>query len=234
MPAGPPDQPHQLVEEQDQAEGGEHLVEMVAAVEPPHRDHLERHADEQRRDQRQHRAERRSCRSGREGRGEVGADHVERAVRQIDQVHDAEDSVSPAASRNSSMPNCRPFRHCSMRYSIGSSAPRRRTSQARWARPAATSKIGGSAALLRRPSVAAQPITTSSGTCRAYLSWLSSTIVATVLSARCPSASFTDVLQVEVLDRDVVVAELEVAAHRLEVGLLHLLAHLVLLGRDRH
>src|SRR6266851_10380497 len=27
-------------------------------------------------------------------------------------------SVSPAASRNSSMPNCTPFRHCSMKYSM--------------------------------------------------------------------------------------------------------------------
>ena len=40
-----------------------------------------------------------------------------------------------------------------------------------------------------------------------------------------------DVLQIEVLDRDMVVAELEVAAHRLEVGLLHLLAHLVFFGK---
>src|ERR1041385_5029894 len=38
------------------------------------------------------------------------------------------------------------------------------------------------------------------------------------------------VLQIEVLDRDVVGPELEVAAHRLEVGLLGGAAHLVLLG----
>ena len=38
------------------------------------------------------------------------------------------------------------------------------------------------------------------------------------------------ILQVEVLDRDVIGAELEVAANRLEIGFLHLLAHLVFLG----
>src|SRR5262249_22113761 len=34
-------------------------------------------------------------------------------------------SVSPAASRNSSMPSCTPLRHCSMKYSMG--LGRRRT-----------------------------------------------------------------------------------------------------------
>ncbi len=40
-----------------------------------------------------------------------------------------------------------------------------------------------------------------------------------------------DFLEIEVLDRDVIVAELEVAAHGFEVGLLHLFAPLVLLGK---
>ena len=91
MPAGPQIQPHQLVEEQQQPERAEHVVEMVAAVERPDRDHLQRHADQQRRDQRQQRTEHEAAGQRREGRGEIGADHVERAVRQIDQVHDAED-----------------------------------------------------------------------------------------------------------------------------------------------
>src|SRR6266700_6619112 len=38
------------------------------------------------------------------------------------------------------------------------------------------------------------------------------------------------VLQIEILDRDVVVAELERAAHRLEIGFLHRRLHLVLLA----
>src|SRR5262249_17367517 len=38
------------------------------------------------------------------------------------------------------------------------------------------------------------------------------------------------ILQIEILDRDVIGAELEVAAHGLEVRFLHLLAHLVLLA----
>ena len=67
------------------------MIEVVASVEPAHRDHLDRHADQERRRQRQHRASHEASGQGREGGREVGADHVERAVRQVDQVHDAED-----------------------------------------------------------------------------------------------------------------------------------------------
>ena len=71
------------------------MVEMVAAVKPAHGDHLDRHADQQRRDERQDGAEHEAAGPGREGRGEIGADHVERAVRQIDEVHDAEHERQP-------------------------------------------------------------------------------------------------------------------------------------------
>ena len=68
---------------------------MVAAVEPPHRDHFERHADHERGGEREHGAEHEAAGQRREGRGEIGADHVERAVRQVDQIHDAEDQRQP-------------------------------------------------------------------------------------------------------------------------------------------
>ncbi|MGY4600188.1 hypothetical protein ACVWXL_007934 [Bradyrhizobium sp. GM22.5] len=49
----PPDQPHGLVEEQDQAEGREHVVKMVSSVEMPQRGHLEHDAEHERRAERQ-------------------------------------------------------------------------------------------------------------------------------------------------------------------------------------
>jgi hypothetical protein len=67
------------------------MIEMVAPVEPPHCDHLDRHADQQRGGDRQHGTEQEAAGQRREGRGEIGPDHVERAVREIDQIHDAED-----------------------------------------------------------------------------------------------------------------------------------------------
>ena len=91
MPGRPPDEAHQLVEEQDEPEGAEHVVEMVAAVEPPHGYHLDGHARDQRGRQGQHDADEERAGQRREGGGEVGAQHVERAVRQVDEVHDAED-----------------------------------------------------------------------------------------------------------------------------------------------
>ena len=52
------------------------MVEMVAAVQPAHRDHFDRHADHQRGDQRQNGAEHKAAGPGREGGGEIGADHI--------------------------------------------------------------------------------------------------------------------------------------------------------------
>ena len=85
-----PDQAHQFVEEQDQAEGRQHVVEMVAAVQPAHGDHFDRHADQERRHQREQHAADKVAGPRREGRRKVGADHVERPVRQIDEIHDPE------------------------------------------------------------------------------------------------------------------------------------------------
>src|SRR5665811_2611939 len=86
MSLGTPDQPHRFIEEQNEAEGRQHMVEMVAAVQPAHRDHLHHHANQKRGDQREPRTEDKIAGPGREGGGEIGADHVERAVRQVDPV----------------------------------------------------------------------------------------------------------------------------------------------------
>ncbi len=87
----PPDQPHQFVEEQQQAEGAEHLVKVIASVERPDRNHLKRHSGHQRREQRQSDAGQETVGERCKCCGEVRAEHVERAVRQIDQIHDAKD-----------------------------------------------------------------------------------------------------------------------------------------------
>ena len=47
-PRRAPDQAYRLIEEQDQAEGAEHMVEMIAAIKPAHSDHLHRHANQKR------------------------------------------------------------------------------------------------------------------------------------------------------------------------------------------
>ena len=103
-----PDQAHQLVEEQNEPEGTEHVVEMVAAVEPPHGDHLDRHPDQERRHQRESDAAEERVGEAGEGRGEVGAQHVERAVRQVDEVHDAEHQRQSGSEQEQQEPELQP------------------------------------------------------------------------------------------------------------------------------
>ena len=88
---GSPNQAHQFVEEQQQAERAEHLVEMIAPIQTSDRDHFEHHPGNQRGDDRQDQRQDKASGQGGEGGGEIGAEHVQRAVRQVDQVHDAED-----------------------------------------------------------------------------------------------------------------------------------------------
>ncbi len=120
----PPDDPHQFVEEQDQPEGAEHVIEVIATVERPDRDDLEQHADQKRGAEREHGAGDEAAGPGHEGRREIGADHVQRTVREVHHVHDAEDQrqtrlpAETAAARS-----CSPLRHCSRKSSIDN--PRR-------------------------------------------------------------------------------------------------------------
>ncbi len=84
------DEADALVEEQDEAERGQHLIEMVAPIERAQHDDLDGDADQRRRRQGEQEREHERPGPGREDRGEVGADHVERSVGEVDQVHDPE------------------------------------------------------------------------------------------------------------------------------------------------
>jgi hypothetical protein len=90
-----PEHGHELVEEENQAEGGEHLIEVIALVERAQRDDLGDDADGERGREREDDGEREAARLGEEGGGEVRAHHVERAVGQVDEVHDPEDQRQP-------------------------------------------------------------------------------------------------------------------------------------------
>jgi len=90
-----PEDAGQLVEEENQPEGGQHLIQVISVVEPPQCHQLDRHADQGRRRQGRQQAEQEgTCQPGHAGRHER-PNHVERAVRQIDQVHDAENQGQP-------------------------------------------------------------------------------------------------------------------------------------------
>ncbi len=90
-----PGDAHRLVEEQDDAEGRQHLREVVAVVEvAEHRD-LEHEPDEERRRQGEEQRHEEAARHRGEPRREIGADHVLHAVREVDEVHDAEDQRQP-------------------------------------------------------------------------------------------------------------------------------------------
>ena len=53
----PPDQPHGSIENRINPGGAEHMVEMIATVEPAHSDHLRRHTDHERSDEAEQPAE---------------------------------------------------------------------------------------------------------------------------------------------------------------------------------
>ena len=90
-----PEHRDQLVEEEDQPEGGEHLIEVVALVQRAQRDELGDDADGQRGGQREQDGEQEAAGVRVKGRGEVGAHHVEGAVGEVDEVHDAEHERQP-------------------------------------------------------------------------------------------------------------------------------------------
>ncbi|KAG1184585.1 hypothetical protein G6F35_015064 [Rhizopus arrhizus] len=86
----PPDDAGQLVEEQDEAECGQHLVQMFARIQARQRDAVQQQA--QRRHAGNDRGGGQQERAGvaEHGGRDEGAHHVERAVRQVDEIHDAE------------------------------------------------------------------------------------------------------------------------------------------------
>ncbi len=86
-----PDHAHDLVEEQDQAEGRQHLIEMVALVQRAKDHDLDDNADRRRAEERG--GDRKKVGMGRieRRRRDERADHIERAVGEIDEIHHAED-----------------------------------------------------------------------------------------------------------------------------------------------
>ena len=99
MPAGPQTSRTSSLKNRMQPEGAEHVVEMIAAVEPPHGDHLDAMPTTSVATSASATPARKLPVSADEGRGEIGAQHVERAVRQVDEVHDAEDQRQPGGEQ---------------------------------------------------------------------------------------------------------------------------------------
>src|SRR5262249_53326950 len=129
-------------------------------------------------------------------------------------------SVRPAASRNSSSPNCKPFRHCSVISSIEWSGwcPARGQRTAKGNLSVLSAVRGRSRSLLHRALVVKIILAVLDDGRRR-------------LERQVAVRILHHVLQVEVLDRNVIVAVLVRPAHRGVVRLAHLVAHGVLLAR---
>src|SRR6267154_24396 len=128
-------------------------------------------------------------------------------------------SVNPAASRNSSNPNCNPFKNCSTTRSMGNLyqaeiEPGRKKTAAARERRRRSSNIRRS--LHRAFVVEAVLVVLDDGS--------------DSLQREFAVGVLHHVLQIEILDRDVVIAVFERAAQRFEIRLLHLGLHLVLLA----
>jgi len=91
-----PDRAHRLVGDQDQREGGEHLRQVVACVEPAQHGEFEQRTDRHRAGHRCQHADHERAARRRSRRSQIGADHVQRAMRQVDHVHDPEDERQPS------------------------------------------------------------------------------------------------------------------------------------------
>src|SRR5580704_15188324 len=165
-------------------------------------------------------------------------------------------NVSPAASRKSSIPSWMPLRHCSKKYSIWSAIPspprghgreeidtahgQHATTKARWLYVEPSSRSGSLVEhdLFRKPVSTPDQVRGRLFRDHALLpQFHRATVVEAVLVVLDDGgdglehvlvALFDHVLQIKVLDWDVVVAEFEIAAHRLEVGLFHRLSDVVL------
>src|ERR1700693_3273175 len=116
-------------------------------------------------------------------------------------------SVNPAASRNSSKPNCSPFRNCSTISSMDTSreAERHRTERKTAAAHERRRSIGqGDLRSLHRTFVVEAVLAVFNDGGDGF-------------QRQFAVGVLHHVLQIEVLDRDVVVAVFERPAHRLEV-----------------
>ena len=85
------DPARRLGKNQDQREGRQHLVQVIARIKPADHHHLDDRARRRRRRQRRRQPQPERPRRRRDRRAGERAHHVERAVRQVDKPHDAED-----------------------------------------------------------------------------------------------------------------------------------------------
>ena len=85
-----PHHPHRVIEKQDDAEGGDHLIEVIAVVEVAENQKLQQQAEEERGGERQHQRKEEISHQSVEGYGEISAEHILHAVRQVDEVHHTE------------------------------------------------------------------------------------------------------------------------------------------------
>src|SRR4051812_28097210 len=147
-------------------------------------------------------------------------------------------SVSPAASRNSSRPNCNPFSDCSITTSMYPLNSRlQQNSGSATALPPVFYWVHDFSAkplitwlIMRRKNAARKR---QGSLHRAFV--VEAILVVLDdgghrLERELAVGALDHVLQIEILDRDVVVAVFEGTAQRLEIGLLHLGLHRVLLG----
>jgi hypothetical protein len=87
---GAPDHARQLVGEQHQAEGGEHVVQVIAPVQREQADPVDHRAQHEHPAKPRQHGERKGAAGVPRRGGKVRAEHVQRAVRQVDEAHDAE------------------------------------------------------------------------------------------------------------------------------------------------
>lgn len=95
----PPYDAGELIEKEDEAQCGQHLVKIGPPVEGLERKPLEHRPDEPRNQGGQHDADPERTDLLQDGGEHIGADHVERAVGQVHQVHDAEHQREPGGDQ---------------------------------------------------------------------------------------------------------------------------------------
>ena len=89
-----PDQHHQILHHQGQAEGRQQLEQFGRVIDPPQQHHLDQHADHRHHQRRDHDAAPEPERAGKplgQRERDIGAEHVERAMGEIDDPRHAED-----------------------------------------------------------------------------------------------------------------------------------------------
>ncbi len=90
-----PDHADQLVQAEDDAEGGQHLCQVVARIEVAEHQPFQRQAGQQRHRQRQQQRKPEAAGGRGEAGAQIGAQHVLHAMRQVDEVHHPEHQRQP-------------------------------------------------------------------------------------------------------------------------------------------